>query len=126
AHLGIEKLVPQPRARDGRDLRDLVSPPDVQLLREQVCDLRARLVNRGHDDVRGLLVRELDDVLAEVCLNGANAGRFERAVEFDLLGRHRLALDDRADAARARQLYTVAAHVRARARPINLTTYFFN
>src|SRR5262249_6772230 len=45
------------------------------------------------DDVRRLLVGELDDVLAEIGLHGCHTRMLERLVEIDLLGGHRLRLD---------------------------------
>ena len=44
------------------------------------------------------LARELDDVLAEVGLADVQPGRLELFVEGDLLGGHRLRLDDPPDA----------------------------
>ena len=88
AHPRGEEFAAQSLARDRRYLRDLARQPTLQLLGEEFRDLLARLVNRRHDDVRRLRARELNDVLAEVCLYWPDACGFERVVEFDLLGRH--------------------------------------
>ena len=52
----------------------------------------------------GLVVAELDDELGEVGLVGGDAGRLERLVEADLLGRHRLDLDHLVGAGRAHEV----------------------
>src|SRR5947209_10368074 len=61
AHPRGEKFAAQSLARDRRYLRDLTCESDFQLLREEFRDLLARLVYGGHDDVRRLLARELND-----------------------------------------------------------------
>ena len=60
--------------------------------REEIGDVFGRLLDRGRDDVDGVLARELEDVLAEVGLDGADPDRLERFVQADLLGQHRLRL----------------------------------
>ena len=65
---------------------------------EVLRNLVAVLVHRGGDDVAGRLMSELDDPLAQVGLDHAASGRFERLVEPGLLSRHRLGLHDRARA----------------------------
>ncbi len=64
------------------------------LLEEDLPDLVAVAVDGGHQDVRGLVVGELHDELGEVRLVRGDADRFEVLVEADLLGGHRLDLDD--------------------------------
>jgi hypothetical protein len=64
--------------------------------REEPGHLRDRLVHRRGDDVRRHLPGQLDDVLTEVGLHDLHALRFERGVEVDLLGGHRLRLDHEA------------------------------
>ena len=60
--------------------------------REELGDVLLRLLDRGRDDVDGVLARELDDVLAEIGLDGSYARLLERllrpissvAIDFDL------------------------------------------
>ena len=61
---------------------------------EEVADLGPVLVDRRHEQMRRPLVRELDDQLREVGLDRPDAGRLERLVEPDLVGRERLHLHD--------------------------------
>ena len=61
---------------------------------EDLADLAAVAVDRGHEDVRRPVVAELHDELGEVGLVRGDAGGLERLVEPDLLRRHRLDLDD--------------------------------
>jgi hypothetical protein len=70
---------------------------------EDLPDLVAVVVDRRHQDVRRLVVVELDDQLGEVGLDRRDAGLFERLVELDLLGGHRLDLDHLVGAGRADQ-----------------------
>ena len=74
---------------------------------EIALHLRRVEMHGRRDDVARHLVAQLDDVFAEVGLDRPDAGRFERGVEPDLLGDHRLALGDglRAD---ARQMARIA------------------
>ena len=51
-------------------------------------------MQRGRDDVRGLVVAKLNDEFGKIGLNGMDAGGLQRVVEIDLLGGHRLDLDD--------------------------------
>ena len=60
---------------------------------EQRRDLGAVAVDRGHEDVRLLVVAELHDQLGEVGLDRRDAALRERLVEADLVGRERLDLD---------------------------------
>ena len=47
-----------------------------------------------HDDVRGCLPGQLDDVFAHVGFQRLDAGGFQRVIETDFLADHRLALDE--------------------------------
>ncbi|MPN23574.1 hypothetical protein SDC9_170966 [bioreactor metagenome] len=60
---------------------------------EQLGDLLLGLVNGRHDDVRRLFMRQLDDVLAHVRFQRADAGGFGGVVQLDFLADHGLALD---------------------------------
>ena len=61
---------------------------------EDFGDLEAVLVERGDDDVRGLVVAHLHDHVGEIGLDGDDAGGFERDVHLDFVGGHGLDLDD--------------------------------
>src|SRR5581483_8508108 len=64
----------------------------AQLLVEQVADLLLLQVDGGHHDVRGRLVPELDDPLAQIGVHHLDAALFQVRIEVALLGEHRLAL----------------------------------
>jgi hypothetical protein len=61
---------------------------------EEFADLFAVEMHRRCDDVRRPFAAQLDDVLAQVCLNDAMACRFERVVQPDLLGDHGFGFGD--------------------------------
>ena len=76
---------------------------------EQRGDLGPVAVDRGDEDVRLLVVAELDDQLGEVGLDRVDPAEGERLVEPDLVGRQRLDLDDLvAPRCRARSAATIA------------------
>ena len=77
-------------------VRDREGPCSRQ---EDFADLVAIHVQRGHDDVRGLVVAELEDEFGEVGLERGDAGGLERGVEPDLGRGHGLDLDDLGSAA---------------------------
>ena len=66
----------------------------AHLAHEDVADLGAVAVDRRHEDVARLVVAELHDQLREVGLPGTDPRLGERLVEADLLGGHRLDLDN--------------------------------
>ena len=57
---------------------------------EQLRDVVPALVDDRRDDVRRMVLVDLDDELAEVRLDDVDAGSLERSVELDLLAHHRL------------------------------------
>ena len=61
---------------------------------EDLADLGPVLVDRRHEDVRRQVVAELDDQLGQIGLPGGDPLRGKGFVELDLLGGHRLDLDD--------------------------------
>ena len=83
----------QLRWRVGQAGRGRPADPS-HLVDEDVADLGPVAMDGGHEDVRGQVVAELDDHLGEVGLPDVDALEPERLVELDLLGRHRLDLDD--------------------------------
>jgi len=87
---------------------------------EQVGDLLARLVHRRRDDVAGRLVRDLDDVFAEVGLDHFEACAFERVVDRDLLADHGLALGHHFRVSIAANFEHRGAGLFGRFRPVHL------
>src|SRR2546422_10087753 len=91
---------------------------------EFVCEeLRNRFfgfVNSRCDEMRRTVARQLQQVLAEVGLYDLAPGSLEDLVQVDLLGGHRLALDDGAIVPAARQVGDQAAGVRAVSDPVHL------
>jgi hypothetical protein len=60
---------------------------------EERADLAPGLVNGRDDQMRGRLLRQLDDAFPEVRVDDVEAARLEVAVQSALLREHRLALD---------------------------------
>ena len=88
--------------RRGRQvLRLAAEPGQAHAALEDVADLHAVPVQRGHHDVRGPVAPELDDQIGEVGLEGRDAGGFQRDVQPRLVRGHRLDLDDLAAAVRS-------------------------
>ena len=100
-HLRAQELLAQVGPRRGSQIGGLVGqvrgrrPARLgHVGEEDLADLGPVPVDRRHQDVRGQVVAELDDQLREVGLPRRDAGCGERLVEPDLLGDHRLDLDD--------------------------------
>ena len=98
AHVGGDVLVPQDAARDHGEVLGVIGGGAAELFGEEGADLAAGEVHGREDNVVGSLVAELDDVLAEVALDHAVAGLFQRFIQMDFLGGHGLGFDDRAGA----------------------------
>ena len=97
ADLRGEELPAQVGPRGHREPAGLVGERRVHvrhLAQEDVADLGAVAVDRGDEEVRRPVVRELHDQLGEVGLQRRDARALERLVESGLLGGHRLDLDD--------------------------------
>ena len=100
-HLRSQELLPQVEPRGLRERPRLVgqvgrggASDAGHLALEDVADLAPVAVDRRDQDVRRQVAPELDDELREVRLPGGDALARERLVELDLLGGHRLDLDD--------------------------------
>ena len=114
----VRIVLAQHAARLEAQLLDPVLRRRAMLAREQLGDLLLRLVQRRADDVRRrLVVVDLQDVFAEVGLDDRHARRFDRVVERDLLGDHRLRLDDLAHGVPLRDLEHQRVDVGGRLRP---------
>src|SRR5690349_1389364 len=86
-HFRFSEVTPQPLASlNGERLRVFAF--------EGIRDLPAVLMDDRRHDVAGSVVIELDDIFAKVGLHRPESVFFEEAVEMNLLGRHRLCLDD--------------------------------
>ena len=88
--------------------------------REQVADLGAVAVDRGHEDVRRPVAVELEDQLGEVRLQRVDARLGERGVETDLVRGQRLDLHDLVDAVRAGDRGDGGVRLRGVARPVHV------
>ncbi len=88
-------------------------------------DLALGQVHGGRDDMARALAPELDDVFAEIGLDGRYAGLFERAVEVDLLGNHRLALGNGLRLQAAAEPRTMPRASSACRGPMDLAALFF-
>ena len=93
AHPGGHELASELPARFTGKVFDVVIRGGAELFHEQVGHLAPGLVYGGSYDVKRSVAGQLDDVLAEVSLDGFDALRFELVVQAHLLGEHRLALD---------------------------------
>ena len=69
----------------------------AELLGEQPAHVGGRHVDGRRDDVHRPLPGQLHDVLAQVGLDGADAGRLQHVVQLHLLADHRLRLDHALD-----------------------------
>ena len=66
----------------------------LHLALKDLANLRPVLMQRRHDDMRRLIVPQLNDQLCQISLIRVNTRCLQRLVELDLLGRHRLDFDD--------------------------------
>ena len=80
--------------RVGRQVGGCGSTHPAHLVPEDVPDLGPIAMDRRDQDVRREIVAELDDHLGEIGLPDGDPLLAEGFVELDLLGRHRLDLDD--------------------------------
>ena len=69
----------------------------AELFGEQPAHVGGRHVHGGRDDVDRPLLGQLDDVLAQVGLDGPDARRLQHVVQLHLLADHRLRLDHALD-----------------------------
>ncbi len=94
ARVGMQELLAQHLAGHGRELVHILGVLRIlDLLAELPGDLVLVLVDGRHDDVARRLAVQLDDVFAQVGLQGFDVLGFEEGVEVHLLGDHALALD---------------------------------
>ena len=87
----VEELLPQDAACDHRLIAGL-GLRAAQLLLEYASHVMPGVMQRWGDDVIGPLIGELQDVLAQIGLDGFQIVGLEPRVQVDLLGRHRLRL----------------------------------
>ena len=92
ADVGIHEFFAQHITSDLDQRIDILGVGHARhLLCEQFGDVLLGLVDRRHDDVRGLLTGQLDDVFAHVRLQRFDAGGVHGVVQLDFLADHRLA-----------------------------------
>jgi hypothetical protein len=124
AHVGVQVLLAQHLAGLVDDVGDLGEPFGQAILGvvfvEQVGDLALGLVHGGRDDVAGRFARQLDDVLAEIRLDGLHARRLQGLVHSDLFAHHGLALGDALGARLVADLHHDALRVLGGLCPVHL------
>ena len=92
------------------------------MLVEELRDLALGLVHRRRNNVAGRLFRELDNVLAEIRLDGFDAGALQCLVDGDLFAHHGLALGDALGTDTPADTDDDVAGVLRRARPVDFST----
>ena len=106
-HLGGKELAPQVLAGCTSEGRRFVGERWVNithLTEKDLPDLRSVPVDRGHQDVRRLVMTELHDQLCKIGFPCGDAGCFQRLVEPDFLGGHGFDLDDLINALAANKI----------------------
>ena len=88
ADLGLQEDLAQGAAGGVGHGGDVFGVGDAQFFGEKLPDLLAAQMHGGGDQVGGRLAAQLDDVFAQVGLDDAHAGGFERRVEGDFLAEH--------------------------------------
>ena len=83
-------------------------------------DLGLRQVERGHDDVAGDFVADLDQIFAEVGFDDAEASVFQVGVEANFLRHHGLALGDELGIGIAADFQDDVAGIACRLSPMDL------
>mgnify|MGYP003668516988 CR=1 FL=1 len=121
AHVGREELAAQHLARLVDQIRYRGLGRAVVVRGEQFGDLLLGLVYGGRDDVRGWLLGELDDVLAQIGLDHLHAVGDQRLVQADLLGDHGLALGHRLRVVTLADFEHDAPRLGRVARPVHVT-----
>ena len=100
--LGVHVFLAQVIASTMRDrLRIIIVILGNALAQKRLRNVATVLVNDGLDDVRWLIVIELNDELTEVGLEAFNAIFDEERIEVNFLCRHRLRFRQLRDAVRA-------------------------
>ena len=98
ADIGLQESGAEFRARLGHQACRIVQVAlGVKLgmrLAEGFLDLSLRHMKCRADEMRRRLAAQLDDIFAEIGLDGLDAVRFEKGVDTDLLADHRFALGD--------------------------------
>ena len=95
SRLHLQKLLPQEEPRRIRKvLRSRAQVRQIHLTLEDLPNLLPVLMQRGNHDMRWLIVAQLNDQLRQVGLIGPNPRRLQGLIKLNLLGSHRLDLDD--------------------------------
>ena len=94
ADVRSKELGPQLTPGDSDESRNVAVKLFMGLPAEQFRHLTPRQVNCRQHHMRGPLMRQLDDPLSKVGFANLQPGLLKAGVEMDLLGSHRLGLDD--------------------------------
>ncbi len=74
AHICLQEDIPQHLAGGIGEHGDFLGVRNAQFLLEEFPHVAASQVDRGGNDMAGMLAAQLDDVLAQVCLHCADPG----------------------------------------------------
>ena len=88
SHFGGEKIAAERAAGGGDQLDRIVSIHVAQFLFEKIGDVFAGKVHGRRDDVIGRFVAQLNDIFAEIGLEGLDAGFLEGRRKMNFLGDH--------------------------------------
>ena len=120
ADTGRQELPAQRIPGHARQALGVIVHGNAEFLCQELRNCVFGFVNSRCDDMSRTVARQLQQVLAEVGLHDLAPGRLEDLVQFNLLGGHRLTLDDGAIVAAARQVGDHAAGLRAVSDPVHL------
>ena len=93
-HLGGEEVLAHRLAQERRHVFRRIRPFVAELFVERFADLHTVTVNGGHDDVRGLVACDLQNVFPEVGFDDTDAVILQNMVHADFLGDHGLGFHD--------------------------------
>ena len=128
ADVGGEKFLAQYLARLGQQLHRLGEVAIRRQMRMHAAEIGLDLllgqVDGGANDMRRNLAAQLDDIFAEIGLDGPDAGGLQRVVEGDLFRDHRLAFGDGFRAALACDVEHDLARFRRVARVMHVAAGF--
>ena len=89
---GGQKDLPQRLARRPGEITHLGGHLQPQFAQERLGHCLSAQMQRRSEDVAGRFVTQLDNVFAQIGLNGLDPDLLQRRIEADLLGQHRLGL----------------------------------
>ena len=123
ADVGVQKLVAQPFARELRQrFSGIQRKIGLEFALEQRGDALAAVVQRRRQEVRRLLVRQLQDKFREIALDHFDPIRLQNVVEANFLGRDALAFHHQLRGPPVAHIQNVAASVLGRVGDENMPT----